>query len=35
MTERAALREKLRIKPADLEAASDVLSSSDNRILLK
>jgi hypothetical protein len=33
MTERAALREKLRIKPADLEAASDVLSSSDNRLV--
>lgn len=32
MTERAALREKLRIKPADLEAVSDVLSSPDNRL---
>src|SRR5450759_4075033 len=33
MTERAALREKLRIKPADLEAVSAVLSSPDNRLV--
>ena len=33
MTERAALREKLRIKPADLEAVSDGLSSPDNRLV--
>jgi len=33
MTEHAALREKLRIKPADLEAVSDGLSSPDNRLV--
>jgi len=33
MTERAALREMPRIKPADLEALSDVLSSPDNRLV--
>src|SRR5665647_2373582 len=33
MTERAALREKLRIKPADLEAVSAALSSPDNRLV--
>ena len=33
MSERAALREKLRIKPDDLEAVSGVLSSPDNRLV--
>src|SRR5665647_3737927 len=33
MSQRAALREKLRIKPDDLEAVSGVLSSSDNRLV--
>lgn len=33
MTERAALRQKLRIKPADLEAVNDVLLSPDDRLL--
>ncbi|MCX6363309.1 MAG: hypothetical protein NTW58_03905 [Actinobacteria bacterium] len=33
MTERDAMREKLRIKPADLETVSDVLASPDNRLV--
>ena len=33
MIERAALREKLRIKPADLEAVSDALASPDSRLV--
>src|SRR5450756_1219753 len=33
MTERAALREKLHIKPDDLEAVSGVLSSPDNHLV--
>ena len=33
MTERATLREKLRIDPADLEVVSDFLSSPDNRLV--
>jgi len=33
MTERDAMRERLRIKPADLETVSDVLASPDNRLV--
>ena len=33
MTERDAMREKLRIKPADLKTVSDVLVSPDNRLV--